>query len=250
MTLRQGRPESWAAQFTEAKLMSVLTIKARMYINLGVLATAMVLVCAVALSAFSDSSARMQQLHAENLVPITQINEIYQRSLQSQQYRLEAYIHRDPSFTQENYGKVKENRARINELTELFSKYPLTDEEQDLLKEVKDQRAAIVDAGKKEIEALLAGDYDGAGKVRVGQIEPVIDRMDQTTEKLAQAREKVAEAMMAEAQQELNRDRNVMLGCFVLALAVAIWFAWLLTRHISNGLARAEELAMRVSRGE
>jgi methyl-accepting chemotaxis protein len=230
--------------------MSVLTIKARMYINLGVLATAMVLVCAVALSAFNDSSRRMQQLHAENLVPITQINEIYQRSLQSQQYRLEAYVHRDPSFTQENYAKVKENRARINELTEQFSKYPLTDEERRLLADVKEQRGAIVDAGKKEIESLLAGDYDAAGKVRVGQIEPVIDRMDQTTEKLALARMKAAEVTIADAQKQLNRDRNVMLGSFVLALAVAIWFAWLLTRHISNGLARAEELAVRVSRGE
>src|SRR5688572_26317072 len=154
--------------------MSVLTIKARMYINLGVLATAMVLVCAVALSAFNDSSRRMQQLHADNLVPITQINEIYQRSLQSQQYRLEAYIHRDPAFTQRNYDAVKQNRARINELTELFSEYPLSAEERRLLDEVKEQRAALVASGKQEIEALLAGNYDAAAKVRVEAIEPVI----------------------------------------------------------------------------
>src|SRR5688572_33244885 len=135
--LCQGRHESRVVHSSEAKLMSVLTIKARMYINLGVLATAMVLVCAVALSAFSGSSIRMQQLHAENLVPITQINEIYQRSLQSQQYRLEAYIHRDPAFTQRNYDAIKENRGRINELTELFGKYPLSDEERRLLDDVK-----------------------------------------------------------------------------------------------------------------
>ncbi|MET0532759.1 MAG: methyl-accepting chemotaxis protein [Steroidobacter sp.] len=230
--------------------MSALTIKARMYVNLGVLATAMVLVCSVALNAFGDSSRRMQQLHAENLIPITQINEIYQRSLQSQQYRLEGYVHRDPAFTQRNYDQVKENRARINELTEKFSQYPLTDAERRLLDDVKQQRATIVDAGKKEIELLLAGDYDAAAKVRIGEIEPVIDRMDETTAKLARERGKVAEQMIEDAQQELNRDRNVMLGSFVLALAVAIWFAWLLTSHISNGLARAEELADRVSRGE
>jgi hypothetical protein len=73
--------------------MSLLTIKARMYINLGVLAVAMLVVCGVALSSFGNSSRRMQQLHAENLVPITQINEIYQRSLQSQQYRREPRPH-------------------------------------------------------------------------------------------------------------------------------------------------------------
>jgi methyl-accepting chemotaxis protein-1 (serine sensor receptor) len=230
--------------------MSMLTIKTRMYVNLGVLAVAMLVVCGVALSAFNASSRRMQQLHAENLVPITQINEIYQRSLQSQQYRLEGYVHRDPAFTQKNYDQVKQNRARINELTELFSKYPLSDEERGLLDEVKSQRAAIVDAGKKEIELLLAGEYDAAAKVRVGSIEPVIDRMDGTTEKLAKAREKAAEEMIVQAQSELNRDRNVMLGCFVVALVVAVWFAVLLTKHISRGLARAEDLARRVSRGE
>lgn len=230
--------------------MSMLTIKTRMYVNLGVLAVAMLVVCGVALSAFNASSRRMQQLHAENLVPITQINEIFQRSLQSQQYRLEAYVHKDASFTQANYDQVKQNRGRINELTEQFGKYPLSPVERDLLAQVKQQRAAIVDAGKQEIELLLAGDYDGATKVRIESIEPVIDRMDQTTERLAQERQKAAEAVIADAQRELNRDRNVMVGCFFAALAVAIWFAWLLTKHISSGLARAEELARRVSRGE
>ncbi|WP_129644893.1 methyl-accepting chemotaxis protein [Peristeroidobacter agariperforans] len=230
--------------------MSMLTIRTRMYVNLGVLAVAMLVVCGVALSAFNSSSRRMQQLHAENLVPITQINEIYQRSLQSQQYRLEGYVHRDPAFTKTNYDMVKENRGRINELTELFGQYPLSEQERRLLDEVKSQRAAIVDAGKKEIELLLAGEYDAATKVRIEAIEPVIDRMDVTTEQLAKAREQAAAETIVQAQQELNRDRNVMLGCFIAALAVASWFAWLLTRHISNGLARAEDLARRVSRGE
>ncbi len=230
--------------------MSMLTIKTRMYVNLAVLAVAMLVVCGVALSAFNASSRRMEQLHAENLVPITQINEIFQRSLQSQQYRLQAYVHQNPTFTQANYELVKQNRARINELTELFAKYPLSEVERQLLDEVKQQRAAIVDAGKKEIELLLAGDYASATKVRIDSIEPVIDRMDQTTERLAQERQKAAEATIADAQRELNRDRNLMLGCFLVALAVAIWFAWLLTKHISNGLARAEDLARRVSRGE
>jgi methyl-accepting chemotaxis protein len=228
----------------------MLTIKTRMYVNLGVLAVAMLVVCGVALSAFNASSRRMQQLHSDNLVPITQISEIYQRSLQSQQYRLEGYVHRDPAFTQKNYEQVKQNRGRINELTELFSKYPLSEPERRLLDEVKSQRAAIVDAGKKEIELLLAGEYDAAAKIRIEAIEPVIDRMDDTTAQLAQAREQAAAEMIAQSQHELNRDRNVMLGCFVAALVVAIWFAWLLTKHISNGLARAEDLARRVARGE
>ena len=63
--------------------MSMLTIKTRMYVNLGVLAVAMLVVCGVALSAFNASSRRMQQLHSDNLVPITQINEIFQRSAKS-----------------------------------------------------------------------------------------------------------------------------------------------------------------------
>ena len=51
----------------------MLTIKTRMYVNLGVLVVAMLVVCGVALSAFNASSRRMQQLHSENLVPITQV---------------------------------------------------------------------------------------------------------------------------------------------------------------------------------
>ncbi|MBM0108385.1 MCP four helix bundle domain-containing protein [Steroidobacter sp. S1-65] len=230
--------------------MSMFTIKTRMYLNLGVLAVAMLVVCGVALSGFNASSSRMQQLHAESLIPITHINEIYQRSLQSQQFRLEAYVHKDPAFTQANYELVKQNRARINDLTDALSKQSLSATERQLLEEVKQQRADLVDSGKREIDLLLAGDYEAASKVRVELMESVVDRMDQTTERLALERQKGAEAMIAQAQRELNIDRNWMLACFVAALAVAIWFAWLLTKHISIGLARAEDLARRVSRGE
>ena len=43
--------------------MTGLTIKARLYVNLAVLATALVLVCGVGLTAFRDSEARLQQLY-------------------------------------------------------------------------------------------------------------------------------------------------------------------------------------------
>ena len=65
-----------------------LTIKARLYINLGVLAMALLVVCAVGLRAFGHASARMERLYTENLLSIAKVDEIYARSLQSQQMRL------------------------------------------------------------------------------------------------------------------------------------------------------------------
>jgi methyl-accepting chemotaxis protein len=221
-----------------------------MYVNLGVLALAMLIVCGVALRAFNHSGQRMQQLYEENLIPIAEIDEIYQRSLQSQQYRLEGYVHHDPAFTQQNYDAIKSNRSRINELTEQFDKYPLTAEERRLLDQVKEQRAAIVNAGKQEIDALLAGQYDAAAKVRIESLEPVVDRIDDSTEKLAASRKAIAKQLIGDAQKSLASDRRLMLFSFVAALAISMWFAWLLARHIGSGLARAGELTHRVSRGE
>ena len=230
--------------------MTGLTIKARLYLNLTVLAAALVLVCGVGLSAFNASAARLKQLYSEGLMSISQVDEIYQRSLQSQQLRLEAYVHKDPSFTQQNYEGVKSNRARINELMERFDQAQLPEAARILSNEIKEQRASIVSAGKQEIELLLAGDYEGAKALRLQSIEPVIDRMDATSEKLAEERRRAAERLIEESQEQLASDRWVMLASFAVALVLAVWFAWLLARHITRGLQQAEELARRVARGE
>jgi methyl-accepting chemotaxis protein-1 (serine sensor receptor) len=230
--------------------MTGLTIKARLYLNLAVLATALVLVCGVGLSAFDEAEARLKQLYSDGLISISQVDEIYQRSLQSQQLRLEAYVHQDPAYTKQNYEGVKSNRARINELMEQFDEAQLPEAARALSDEIKAQRASIVNAGKQEIDLLLAGDYEGAKNVRLQSIEPVIDRMDATSEKLAEERRGAAERLIEESEAALASDRRLMLASFAIALALAMWFAWLLARHITGGLGQAENLARRVARGQ
>ncbi|HEY5808614.1 MAG TPA: methyl-accepting chemotaxis protein [Povalibacter sp.] len=230
--------------------MSGLSIRARLYVNLAVLAVALCVVCGVGLHAFNRASDRMESLYSDNLVPIANAGEIFQRSLQSQQYRLEAYVHKDAAFTQRNYDAVKANRERINSLMEEFEKADLPREERLLSAQIKEQRTSIVSVGKQEIEALLAQNYDAAAKARVDGIEPVIDHMDQTTQKLIEMRIAAAGKVIAAARYDVGVDRQIMLVSFVIALAIALWSAWLLARHVSRGLARAEDVAVRVSRGE
>jgi methyl-accepting chemotaxis protein len=230
--------------------MTGLTIKARMYINLSVVCAVLLVVCLTGITYFNRLSHRMEVMYSDALVPIANISEIYQRSLQSQQYRLEAYVHRDQKFTQSNYESIKRNRARINELMESIDKLDLSAQERAIADAIKADRASLVSVGKEEMEALLAGNYDAAAKARLAGIEPVIDHMDATSEQLATQRLAAAEAMVAAARDEVATGHRVMLGSFVIALAVAGFIAWLLIRHISRGLSRAEDLAVRVSRGE
>lgn len=230
--------------------MSGLTIKARMYINLGVLGVALLVVCLTGMHAFDQISQRMESLYHEAMMPVASMGEVYQRSLQSQQYRLEAYVHRDPQFTQKNYDAIKSNRARINELMEQVNKIDLGNEDRNLAASIKADRASIVDAGKQEIDALLAGNYDAAARIRLNSIEPIIDHMDAATEKLNSHRIVVATQMLQAARDEVTADRRIMFASFFLALIIAVAFAWLLARRISRGLAQAEEVALTVSRGK
>lgn len=227
-----------------------MSIKARLYLNLGILAVALLVVCAVGLRSFSRAAARTENLYTESLVPLAQVGEIFQRSLQSQQYRLETYVHRDAGFTKHNADAVKTNHDRINELMENFDKLSLRPQEQQLADEIKQQHATLASIGKQEMEALLAGDFAAAAKIRIASIEPIIDHMDPITQKLADLHVANAEQLITAARAQVAADRMVMLGSLVLALTLAGWFAWLLARHISRGLAQAEDVTQRVSRGE
>lgn len=228
----------------------VLSIKTRMYLSLAILATALLVVGGSGLLALNRTADRMNELYADNLVPIQQIDEVYQRSLQSQQYRLEAYVHRDAAFTQANYDAIKANRARINELLEQTKNVRFSPTEQALAEEIQNQRAALVSIGKQEIDALLAQDYETAAKIRLQQIEPVIDRMDASSERLTESRRAQAEQVIEAVRAQIARERWIIAVSFVCALAVAFVFALRLTRQVTSGLARATEVADRVSRGQ
>jgi methyl-accepting chemotaxis protein len=227
-----------------------LTIRARLYLNMAVLAVALLFVSGVALTAFANMSERMHSLYGDSLLPLAQIDEVYQRSLQSQQYRLEAYVHKDRAFTERNYEGVKANRARINEILEEVEKAALTAEERQLSDAVKEQRASIVSYGKQEIEALLAGNYEDATRIRVEHIEPVIDSMDATTEKLVESRREVARELLENTEREIAVDLRIMVASVLAALGIAICFAWFTVRHLTRSFARAQDIAARVSRGE
>jgi methyl-accepting chemotaxis protein len=230
--------------------MSKLTVKARLYINLAILAAALLAVCTTGWVSFGRATARMHSLHEDYLVPTSQIDEVYQRSLQSQQFRLEAYVHRDHAFTQSNYDAVKANRERINQLLDVFSKSARSAEDKATLAEMSTERAELVSVGKQEIDSLLGGNYDAATRVRIGGIEPVIRRMDATTDKLVASLRKSAEDVIVKADADMDRDRTIMATTFFAALAISMWAAWLLARHVSLGLSNAVTLADRVSRGE
>ena len=97
--------------------MTGLSIKARLYLNLAILAVALIVVLGVGLKAFNNASNRMETLYSDNLVPIASFGEIFQRSLQSQQYRLEAYVHKDTQFTQANYDAVRSGQGMARTAT-------------------------------------------------------------------------------------------------------------------------------------
>lgn len=231
-------------------MLSNFSIKARLYLNLAILGLATVIVFGMGLLAFSRAAANMESLYTNQLLSIADVAEIFSRSLQSQQYRLEAYVHRDPTFTQKNSDAIKANREVINGRMADLKEREISADNKRLLATIEDQRSSLVSIGRKEMEALLAGDYDAAATIRLADIEPVIKQMDPTTAELGDSLRKSAEAAVTAARAQIASDRAWMMACFVVSFSFAVGFAVVLTRHIGSGLAHAAQTAHRVSRGE
>jgi methyl-accepting chemotaxis protein len=232
------------------RTMNNLSVITRMYLNFGILVGGLLLITGMALYSFDRMSDRMQNMYDKNLVPLAQVGEIYQRSLQSQQFRLQTYLRRDPAYTQKNYEAIKANRARINELMEAFEHTPMSAQERELSDSIKHQRESIVSVGKAEIDALLAQDYVTAVKIRLTGLEPVIQQMDATSARLAEMRLESAAQVMAQAHAQNSFDRYLVIGSLLLGSLAAILSSWILGRRVALGLYRAEKLAVRVGRGE
>lgn len=230
--------------------MSKLSVKARLFAALSVLAVAMLGVGMLGLYALKQANSDLDQVYSANFVSATTISRIIE--LRNENVR--AYDLAIMTGERQQLDAYRVVREKNNPLMEqLWAKYqstPAQAEERAMagqfMKRFEEYRAVV----STTTEKLEAGAIAEARVLRVQAMQPRLDAMFEVSRELVELQNRIARETNVKSHQ--TYDRNVMISwsSMLLAIALAAVFGILLTRSMLRALNVAMIVAERIASGQ
>ncbi|HEY0940120.1 MAG TPA: methyl-accepting chemotaxis protein [Steroidobacter sp.] len=230
--------------------MSNVSVKARLFALLGLLAAAMLGVGILGLQALKQANTDLDQVYSNNFVSVATIS----RVIELRNENVRAFDLAIMSGERQQLDAYRAVRDRNNPLMEqLWAKYqslPAQPEERamadDFMKRFEEYRTVVASITEK----LEAGAIAEARELRIQVMQPRLEAMFDASRKLVELQGEIARATNVESHQAYDRD---VLYCWIgmlLAVAAAVFLGTLLTRSMMSSLATAVSVAENIASGK
>ena len=239
-------------------LLSRLSLRARLWGAMGLMAAVMVAVAVINLSGLGDSNARLETMYRQELIPSNLTNRIMfllgdnrsqvMLSLQHDPGNPNAKLHDHPLGL--HLDATLKNRAEINAHLDELAKLPLSDKEKALLARFSETRERFSREGVSVARDLLQkGEYAKANEVLLTRINPLYREMRADGEALIQEFAASAEQAHREAGDRYQWVRNLSIASTLVAILIAAIGGGLLVAAIVGPIRRAIGHFERIAEG-
>jgi methyl-accepting chemotaxis protein len=163
---------------------------------------------------------------------------------------MELFITSDRDKTALIYQEIQANKKTIDGALETLDQLVDSPEGRAMLAQIKESRAAYV-ASFTKVAQLLADDRrDDAASAMSSETLPLLDTLQEHVSALVDFQNTKVEEGGAQARQEINAARNLMVGLGVATLVIGIGLAYAATRSITAPLRDAVRVAQAVASGD
>lgn len=223
--------------------MNNFKISTRLLVLIGLLSTILIGIGLLGLLGISQANAGLKTVYEDRTVPAGQIADINRLLLRNRLEVANSLIERTPQAVAEHTREIEENIARINKVWDAYTATTLTEEEAKLANKFAQDRARFVQEGlRPAIEALRAGDYEVANRLRSEKIAPLFAPVRAGVDALMQLQLDVAKTEYGAAVSRYETIRVMSIGVMVAGVLVAVLFGVALIRGISRALSQAIDL--------
>ena len=242
------------SQFTEVvgiKMgMSNLSVKARLFGTLSLLAAAMLVVGIVGLSRLQQADHQMDDIYGINFKSAVAVSKIAALNRDNIRALDVALMSRDPQLFAE-YKTIQERNIKL--IDELWSRYKatLTGPEEaaladDFMHLTEEYRALRNKAAAK----LEAGAVDEALKLRISEVRPAVLAMIAAGDKLTELQDKLGGATDAASKAAYKSSVITIWAAMLISLAAAAVFGLMLVRSMMSSLNAAVSTAEHIASGK
>ena len=229
---------------------SNLSIKARLFATLGLLAAVLCIVGIIGIVGLRNSNGNLDMMFNGRLTPsswVDQLATMHRKGIESIEL---ATIKQDAESVSAAVEQVKGNSDRIKDTWNKLQATHGTDAEKKLIDSFGALSNAILSINQDAVAGMQGGKFDKAEKAMLEQARPKYEQLTATVDDLKAAQISAAQKAWDDAQAEFRKQSIWMLSSIVLGVCMAGFFGMLLVRSIVNAVAVAVGVADRIAQGE
>ncbi|WP_144152217.1 methyl-accepting chemotaxis protein [Paraburkholderia sp. BCC1885] len=163
---------------------------------------------------------------------------------------MELFITSDKDKLASIHQSIDANKKIIDDALATLDKLTDSSDGKALLANIKTSRAAYVVSFSK-VAGLLADDKrDEAASMMSNETLPALDALQQDITAMANLQKRLVDAGGAQAKQDIESARNLMIELGLAAVVIGVGFAYVITRSITRPLQEAVQVAQAVATGD
>jgi len=225
-------------------------ISVRLSGGFGILMALMLITILVSMIRFSSIGNANSKIIDQDWVSAAAANAIDAAAREDARRTLALFILPDQAARAQSYARIDADKKAIDAALESLAKLVASDDGKTALTKIQAARIVYAASFIKVAELVEAGNRDDAAKMMNAETFPALDTLLGEIKTLINLQKKQVEASGAEATQDIDASRLLMLGLGLAAFLASIALAYSLTRSITGPLNEAVAVAQKVALGD
>jgi methyl-accepting chemotaxis protein-1 (serine sensor receptor) len=226
-----------------------LSVKARLFLTLGLLSLILVVVGLLGLRALARSNDELQSVFHGNLLPITWVGTMSANSREVITKLDEAIVSGSPADLTASQELAKLKAVENNALWEKYKATQLDEEEKRLAQDCEDTRKAYRAARDEVIKELAAGNVEAARTKRGTNLKARIAEMVSAAQRLQELKMSQAQAAAKHAEATYAGSKTLSIAAIVLGVVLGVLLGALLVQSMLRSLSAAIGVSERIAAG-
>jgi methyl-accepting chemotaxis protein I, serine sensor receptor len=218
---------------------SNLSVKARLFLTLGLLSLILVIVGLLGLRALARSNDDLQAVFHENLLPITWVGTMSANSREVITKLDEAIVSGNPGDLTASQDFAKLKAVENNALWEKYKATQLDETEKRLAQECEDTRKAYRGTRDEVIKELAAGNIEAARTLRGTTLKTRITEMVGAAQRLQELKMKQADEAAKQAEGNYAGAKALSIAAIVIGVALGVILGAMLVQSMLRSLSTA-----------
>ncbi len=227
-----------------------LTVKAKLYATLALLAVIMSGVGIVGLTGTRSSNASLDAIFANRFMPTGWVGAMESADRELLTRAEDVVIRQDSAAAKAALQRMKEREPEVRALWAKLQATELSAKERQIADSFGHHGSEVLGFVQEALLAAQAGTFSQAESLLIEQARPSYDRMTAAGEELLKTQIEVAQQMRGSADHVFKRDIAIILGAIALGIGLAALLGVLLVRSIVGALDAAVSIADRIASGE
>lgn len=227
-----------------------MKIGTRLGLGFGLVLTLMLALIVIALTRFASIEASAVKMIDEDWVKSDAANTINATTRAQARRNMELFLAPDKAYREKVYERIEANKKLIVEALDTLDRLVQLPQAKTLLATVKTERAQYVASFTKVGKLIEEGNVEEAKKTMMEETLPILDKLQVSVMELADLQKKVAKESAKDVENAVASGRKLLVALGIGALIIAVAFAYLITRSITQPINRAVKVAKTVASGD